>query len=149
VVSQRAQKARNPCKSLVVRSGFEPATSANSLREHRRAQLEMRLRVGPGINAGELVFPGADGEAWWGSNFARACRRVFDKAGLKCRIHDLRHTNATMLLRQGVHPKVVQERLGHAKVGITLDVYSHVSPYMQSDAADKIDAEMRKAMAGS
>ena len=53
-----------------------------------------------------------------------------------------------MLLRQGVHPKVVQERLGHANVGITLDVYSHVSPYMQSDAAEKIDAGMRKAMAG-
>ena len=83
-----------------------------------------------------------------GSNFARGCRRVFEKAGLKCRIHDLRHTHATMLLRQGVHPKVVQERLGHANVGITLDVYSHVSPHMQTDAAEKIDAGMRAAMGG-
>jgi len=53
-----------------------------------------------------------------------------------------------MLLRQGVHPKVVQERLGHANVGITLDVYSHVSPHMQTDAAEKIDAGMRKATSG-
>ena len=52
-----------------------------------------------------------------------------------------------MLLRQGVHPKVVQKRLGHANVGITLDIYSHVSPHMQSDAAEKIDAAMRAALA--
>ncbi len=107
----------------------------------------MNLRVGPGFNSGELVYPGEDGEPWWGSNFARACRRVFEKAGISCRIHDLRHTHATMLLRQGVHPKVVQERLGHANVGITLDIYSHVSPHMQSDAAEKIDAGMRAALA--
>jgi integrase len=119
-----------------------PQTSAETLHEHRKAQLEMRLRVGPGFNAGELVFPRPDGEPWRPSNFARASRRVFDTAGLKCRIHDLRHTHATMLLRQGVHPKVAQERLGHANAGITLDIYSHVSPHMQSDAAERIDAGM-------
>jgi len=47
-----------------------------------------------------------------------------------------------------VHPKVVQERLGHANVGITLDIYSHVAPHMQSDAAQKIDAGMREAIGG-
>jgi len=51
----------------------------------------------------------------------------------------MRHTNATLLLRQGVHPKVVSERLGHAKIGITLDTYSHVLPDMQKDAVDKLD----------
>jgi len=53
-----------------------------------------------------------------------------------------------MLLRQGVHPKVVQERLGHANVGITLDIYSHVSPHMQEEAAAKIDVALRAALAG-
>jgi len=78
----------------------------------------------------------------------RACLPAGLREGrLSCRIHDLRHTHATMLLRQGVHPKVVQERLGHANVGITLDIYSHVSPHMQSDAAEKIDAGMRAALA--
>jgi len=96
--------------------------------------------AGPGFNSAELVFPGADGEPWWGSNFARVYRRVFDKAGIECRIHDLRHTHATMLLRQGVHPKVVSERLGHASIGITLDTYSHVMPGMQEEAAEKNDA---------
>ena len=51
-----------------------------------------------------------------------------------------------MLLRQGAHPKVVQERLGHANVSITLDIYSHVAPNMQQEAAEKIDAGMRRAM---
>ena len=96
----------------------------------------------------DLVFPGADGEPWWPSNFARASRRVFKKAGLSSRLHDLRHTHATMLLRQGVHPKVVQERLGHAAIGITLDTYSHVMPGMQGEAAEKISTGMRAALAG-
>jgi len=64
------------------------------------------------------------------------------------RFHDLRPTHATMLLRQGGHHKVVQERLGHANVGITLDIYSHVAPHMQDEAAEKIDAGMRAAMSG-
>jgi integrase len=53
-----------------------------------------------------------------------------------------------MLLHQGVHPKVVQERLGHANVGITLDIYSRVSPHMQAVAAEKIDEGLRAALAG-
>jgi integrase len=53
-----------------------------------------------------------------------------------------------MLLRASVRPKVVQERLGHANVGITLDIYSHVVPHMQGDAAERIDAGLRAALAG-
>lgn len=54
--------------------------------------------------------------------------------------HDLRHTHATLALRAGVHPKVVQERLGHASIAITLDIYSHVSPAMQESAAATVAA---------
>ena len=59
----------------------------------------------------------------------------------------LRHSHATQLLKQGIHPKVVSERLGHATVAITLDTYSHVLPGMQEEAAESIDAALRKAMA--
>jgi site-specific recombinase XerD len=52
-----------------------------------------------------------------------------------------------MLLRQGVHPKVVQERLGHANVSITLDIYSHLTANMQQEAAEKIDEALREALA--
>jgi integrase len=62
------------------------------------------------------------------------------------RLHDQRHTHATQLLKHGVHPKVVSERLGHANIGITLDVYSHVLPGMQEDAARRVDVALRAAL---
>ncbi len=68
------------------------------------------------------------------------------RIGLKIRFHDLRHTHASQLLRAGISPKVVSERLGHSTVGITLDVYSHVLPGMQEEAASKVETALRKAM---
>lgn len=63
------------------------------------------------------------------------------QAGLPdIRFHDLRHTCATLLLAQGVHPKIISERLGHSTVTMTLDTYSHVLPDMQKEAAEKPDA---------
>ena len=62
------------------------------------------------------------------------------------RFHDLRHAHATHLLANGVHPKVASERLGHSKVGITLDLYSHVIPGMQEDAAATVDAALKTAL---
>ena len=58
----------------------------------------------------------------------------------RIRVHELRHTAATLLLSQGEHPKVVQERLGHSTIAVTMDVYSHVTPTMQRNAADRLDA---------
>ena len=58
----------------------------------------------------------------------------------RIRLHDLRHTWATLALRAGVHPKVVQERLGHANISITMDIYSHVMPDMQESAAGLVAA---------
>ncbi len=63
------------------------------------------------------------------------------RAGLpRIRFHDLRHTAATLLLLQGIHPKVVQERLGHSQISVTLDTYSHVLPSMGREAATRLDA---------
>ena len=68
-------------------------------------------------------------------------------AGLpRLRLHDLRHTAATLMLRAGVHPKVVSERLGHATVGLTLDTYSHVLPDLQRDAAEVMDGVLRAGL---
>ena len=61
-------------------------------------------------------------------------------AGLpNIRFHDLRHTAATLMLQQGTHPKIVQERLGHSDISLTLNTYSHVLPSMQEEAAEKMD----------
>ena len=62
------------------------------------------------------------------------------------RFHDLRHSHASHLLRAGVHPKIVSERLGHSTVGITLDTYSHVLPGMQEGAVRLLDAALNKAI---
>jgi integrase len=56
------------------------------------------------------------------------------------RFHDLRHTCATLLLAQGIHPRVVMDLLGHSQIGTTMDTYSHVMPEMKSEMAEKIDA---------
>ena len=63
----------------------------------------------------------------------------------RVRFHDLRHSHATQLLSSGVHPKIASERLGHASVGITLDLYSHVTDTMQGEAAAKLDTAMQLA----
>ena len=65
---------------------------------------------------------------------------LLKRAGLPMiRFHDLRHTAATLLLTRGVHPKIVQERLGHSQISLTLDTYSHVLPGMGREAASKLD----------
>ena len=63
-----------------------------------------------------------------------------DSALPRIRLHDLRHTHATLALEAGVHPKVVSERLGHASINLTLDTYSHASPAIDAEAAAKIAA---------
>src|SRR6266436_4286354 len=76
--------------------------------------------------------------------FARLISRV--KELPRVRFHDLRHSHATQLLLAGVHPKIAQERLGHATITTTLDLYSHVTETMQSDAAERLDAVFRPAI---
>lgn len=73
-------------------------------------------------------------------NIVRAFKDTLKRAGLpNLHFHDLRHTAATLMLKEGIHPKVVQERLGHSQISLTLDTYSHVLPSMQAEAAEKLD----------
>ena len=88
-----------------------------------------------------------DGETVWPGSVGRAFRTFLRRHGLReIRFHDLRHSHATHMLASNVHPKVVQERLGHSSIGITLDTYSHVMPNMQADAAATVDAAFQAAM---
>jgi integrase len=87
-----------------------------------------------------------DGSVWTPSTLSSDFKKLAERAGVApVRFHDLRHTHATQLLRAGIHPKVVRERLGHSTVAITLDVYSHVTPAMQSEAAERVDSALRAA----
>jgi integrase len=70
----------------------------------------------------------------------RAWQILAARAGIKTiHLHDARHTHASLMLKQGIHPKIVQERLGHATIAVTLDIYSHVAPGQQEAATRKFD----------
>jgi integrase len=111
------------------------------LAEHRRAQLEERLGLGPAYRDNGLVFADDIGEPLYDSTVRRAFYAIVERAGLEreLRIHDLRHTAATLMLANGVHVKVVSERLGHADIAFTLKTYGHVLPGMDEAAAAMMD----------
>ena len=90
--------------------------------------------------AADFIMEAKHGQPWDPDIFSASWPRFLRKVGLPhVRFHDLRHAHATIMLVKGVHPKVVSERLGHANIGITLDIYSHVLPTMQAEAARAID----------
>jgi integrase len=135
-------------KSGRARTVALPAMVVDELRRARAVQAEELLRVGVRLTDQTHVVAKADGEPLQPRSLTHEFVRLSAKAeGLPhIRFHDLRHTHATHLLSNGVHPKVAQERLGHSSVGITLDLYSHVLPGMQEDAAAKIDTAIRTAI---
>ena len=126
-----------------------PGLTIETLKQHRKQQAAERLMLGQAFEDHGLVCARADGNPWPSNSFSAAFVALAKKAGCTIRFHDLRHTHATQLLRQGVHPKIVSERLGHSTVGITLDVYSHVLPGMQEEAATRTDTALRAALAES
>lgn len=119
---------------------LSPST-AIVLTEHRAKQDELRQSLDylP-TSDDDLVFSHYDGTPLLPNTITHAWIRLTRKCGLSgVRLHDARHTHASLLLKQGVHPKIVQERLGHGSIQITLDTYSHIVPSMQQAAADKFD----------
>lgn len=111
-----------------------------SLKKHKKKQDEEREYFGEEYLDYDLVWTVPGGSPIEARNLLRQFKSLLEQAGLPdMRFHDLRHTHATLLLEAGVHPKVVQERLGHSDIGITMDTYSHVMPNLQRDAAGLID----------
>jgi integrase len=96
--------------------------------------------IGISLGQDDLVFSRHEGKPLRPNTITRAWTTLAIKAGVKpIRLHDARHTHATLMLKQGIHPKIVQERLGHATIEMTLDVYSHVTPGLQEAAAQSFD----------
>ena len=122
------------------------AALVGALRVHRTAQLERRLRAGPAWVDLGFVFTRDDGQPLEPGSVTHRFQRESAELGLPVvRYHDLRHTAATLMLEAGIHPKVVQERLGHATIAVTMDTYSHVLPNMQRDAAAAMDRVLAAA----
>jgi integrase len=117
------------------------ACTVESLRAHRRGQLEERLAAGTAYRDLGLVFAREDGSELDPDWVSKRFERLANSARVTgIRLHDLRHTHASLALQAGVHVKVVSERLGHTTVAMTLDTYSHVIPALQEDAAAKVAA---------
>jgi len=111
----------------------------SALKAHRKRQAETRLAAGPLWQDGDLVFCTGIGTPLDPRNLGLDYDRMIEKSKLpRIRLHDLRHTFATIGLSKNIHPKVMSEMLGHSKIALTLDVYSHALPSLQADAADKI-----------
>lgn len=141
----KAPKTRSSKRTISL-----PHSAIEVLTQHGRTQAEEWLKLGLNRPDGEtLLFTKRDGEMYmphrFGKRFAEACHR----AGLGHRtLHSLRHTHITNLLRAGVHVKVASERAGHSTVSVTLDLYAHVLEDMQDDAAERVDASMKRALGG-
>jgi integrase len=122
-----------------------PSIASAALRAHRTKQLQERLAAGPMWEEHGLVFARANGKPLHGSNVTREFQRMLERAGLRrLRFHDMRHACASLLIAQGVHPRVVMEVLGHSQIGITMNLYSHVLPEAQRQAAAQMDAVLTR-----
>jgi len=117
-----------------------PPSATLVLKEHREKQEATRIMLGTLLQDTDLVFSQPDGRPLRPDEVTHAWSKLARRTGLTgIRLHDARHSHASLMLKQGIHPKIVQERLGHASIGITLDTYSHVAPGLQAQAAQRFD----------
>jgi integrase len=110
------------------------------LEEHREKQKATRLVLGITLADNGLVFSQLDGRPLLPNTVTHTWIKLVRRIGLQgIRLHDARHSHASLMLKAGIHPKIVQERLGHASIQITLDTYSHVAPGLQEAAANRFE----------
>ena len=129
-------KSRNSRRTLGL-----PQFALVAVREHRKRQLEEKLRQGKQWQDHGFVFTSIIGTPLDGNNIFKLFKQILKENGLPdMRFHDLRHSCASLLLAQGVSPRVIMETLGHSQISLTMDTYSHVMPVLMRDAADKMDA---------
>jgi integrase len=110
------------------------------LKKHRLSQKENKIKLGSAYKDNDLVCCYPDGSWYEPKNFSKKFAWFLKKHGLRhIRLHDLRHSNATLMLTYGIPAKVASQRLGHSSINITLDLYSHVTSNMQKEVAEKIE----------
>ena len=115
------------------------ARVVEQLKQHRTCQAARQQELGPLYADHDLVFAQADGRPVDSTLMLQRFQRALRRANLPVlRIKDLRHVHASIMLSEGVHPRVVQEQLGHASITLTLDTYSHVTPGIQAEAVQRV-----------
>jgi integrase len=117
-----------------------PSIAMAAFRAQRTRQREQRLLAGSSWEDWGLVFTSSKGTPLDGSNVTKRLQKLLAQAGLpRQRFHDLRHGCASLLLAAGVPPRTIMGMLGHSQISLTLNVYSHLSPSLERDAADALD----------
>lgn len=117
-----------------------PQVAVSALWGHQARQLEERTLAGTRWTDSGFVFTTTIGTPLDGTTVTHRFQKSLANAVLpRMRFHDLRHTCATLLLAQGVHPRIVMDILGHSQISLTMNLYSHVIPTMQAEVADRID----------
>lgn len=136
-----------PPKSVKSRRSIAlDGATIDMLRKHRGEQVLTNMELANAYRDNGLVFPGPFGDPLDPATLTRNFEKLAAGVGVeKVRLHDLRHFHASLLLKAGTHLKVVQERLGHASIAITADIYSHVAPGLQREAAAAFEDAMDKA----
>jgi integrase len=143
----RAGVREKETKSGRARTVTLTALAMEELRRHKVRQAEELLRLGMRQSDDMYIVAQADGQPLMPNSLTHEFVRFIAGTKLpRIRFHDLRHTHATQLLKSNVHPKIVQERLGHEDISTTLNLYSHVLPGMQDAAAKIVDLALRKAL---
>jgi integrase len=129
------------------RSIFLDDFTLGMLEGHLREEDERLGGVSVSEGTEGLVIRRVDGRAIDPSSVSYYLRKALRRAGIQSvRVHDLRHTHASLLLALGIHPKIVQERLGHSAIGVTMNTYSHVIPFVDKEAAKSISEALRKPL---
>lgn len=127
-----------------------PEDALAELKRWKARQNEEKLLLGPAYEDNGLVFCAEDGRPLDPRSFTKHFDRMLKRAGLPhIRFHDARHTFATLMLELGEHPKVVQQMLGHSRIAMTLDTYSHVSLDLERQAAARLNEVLKKEKAPS
>jgi integrase len=134
------KKFEEPKTKSGKRSIHIPKSIVNELLAYRAKYEIEKSKHGPEWNRSNTVLCSLYGNPIDSASFRKGFRRIVTIIGLPMiRIHDLRHSHATVLICQNVHPKLISERLGHSRIGITMDTYGHVLPSMQKEVADVLD----------
>lgn len=131
-------------KSGKARTVALPAMAVEELRRWRIRQAEELLKLGVRAAEDGHVLTQADGSPWRPRTLTRVMSAFLKAWGIT--LHGLRHSHASHMLASNIHPKIVQERLGHSSIAITLDIYSHLMPNMQEEAAAAVDVALRAAL---
>jgi integrase len=147
VVASTEQLDAGPVREKEAKSGKARTVALPSLAVEgrwRAAQAEELLKLGIRTDDGWHIVTQADGSTIQPRSLTHAMSKFLKDRGIT--LHGLRHSHASHMLAENVHPKVVQERLGHGSIAITMDIYSHLMPNMQGDAAKTVDGVMRAAI---